>query len=100
MNSDMEDLFDAARRLKNPAQRRAFLDAACHEAPRLRQELEQLLTLEPDAEALLDPGAANLHPEASELRQLPSALLASVPVEQRVGERVGRYKLLQKLGEG
>ncbi len=95
MNSEVEDLFEAARRLKTPPQRPAFLDAACCENPKIRRELEELLALESDAKSLLDGGAASLHPNASELRQFPSALLASAPVREQVGEWVGRYKLLQ-----
>src|SRR6476620_7421285 len=98
MNSEVEDLFDAARRLKDPAQRRAFLDAACHNDRRLRQELEELLALQPDAQALLDPGVAGFHPEASELHRLPPALIASVALQERIGDRVGRYKLREKIG--
>ena len=37
MNSEVEDLFDAARRLNDPARRRAFLDAACHDHPELQR---------------------------------------------------------------
>src|SRR6516225_6411291 len=100
MNFEVEDLFDAARRLKNPAQRQAFIDAACRDNPGLRQELQELLALEPDAEVLLDPGVAALHPEASELRQIPPELVASLGMQEQVGDRVGRYKLREKIGEG
>jgi len=100
MNFEVEDLFDAARRLKNPAQRQAFIDAACSDNPGLRQELQELLALEPDAEVLLDPGVAALHPEASELRQIPPELVASLGMQEQVGDRVGRYKLREKIGEG
>jgi serine/threonine protein kinase len=100
MSFEVEDLFEAARRLKDPAQRQAFLDAACSENPELRRELEELLALQPDAEVLLDPGVANLHPEASELRQIPPELVASLGMPEQVGDRVGRYKLREKIGEG
>src|ERR1700749_4346108 len=100
MSFETEDLFEAARRLKNPAQRQAFLDVACRDNPGLRRELEELLALEPDAEALLDPGIASLHPEAGELKQMPPDILASLSMPEQVGERVGRYKLREKIGEG
>src|SRR6516164_9261837 len=100
MNFELEDLFDAARRLKNPAQRHAFLDAACSDNPGLLREIEELLALEPDAEVLLDPGVAALHPEASELRQIPPELVASLGMQEQVGDRVGQYKLREKIGEG
>jgi serine/threonine protein kinase/WD40 repeat protein len=100
MNFEVEDLFDAARRLKHSAQRQAFLDAVCRDNPELRRELEELLALQPDAEAILEPGVDGLHPEASELRQIPPELVASLGVPEQVGERVGRYKLREKIGEG
>src|SRR5262245_61967984 len=37
--SEEETLFDAARRLTNPAQRQAFIDAVCAEDPALRLRL-------------------------------------------------------------
>jgi serine/threonine protein kinase/WD40 repeat protein len=100
MNAPLEELFEAARTLYNPIQRRAFLDAACHDAPDLRRELEELLALEPDARALLDAGVADFHPDASELYQVPPSVIASAAVEEGIGDRVGRYKLREKIGEG
>jgi hypothetical protein len=38
-----EQLFHAAAEMKDPAQRAAFLDAACGQHPRLRAEFEELL---------------------------------------------------------
>src|SRR5260221_11690489 len=100
MSLEIEDLFDAARRLKNPAQRQSFLEAACSDNPALRMEIEDLLRLEHDAEALLDAGVAGLLPEASGLRQIPTEVIASLGVPEQVGERVGRYKLRERIGEG
>lgn len=100
MSSEVEDLFDAARRLKNPAQREAFLDAACQNHPGLRRELEELLALQPDAQDLLDAGIARLDPEADSLPRLAPALAATVTVQEQVGDRVDRYKLREKIGEG
>jgi serine/threonine protein kinase/WD40 repeat protein len=100
MNSEVEDLFDAARRLNDPARRRAFLDAACHDHPELRKELEQLLALQPHAQALLDRGVAGFHPEAADLHPLTPADIASAALTERIGDCVGRYKLREKIGEG
>ncbi len=100
MSTEVEDLFEGARRLANPAQRQAFLDAACGENTLLRRELEELLALRSDAEVLLEAGVAGLHPEAGELRQLSSRFVATMGFPEQVGDRVGRYKLREKIGEG
>ena len=42
-------LFEAARHLSTPEQRRAYLDRACAEDPELRQQIEALLELEAPA---------------------------------------------------
>ena len=42
-------LFEAARHLSTPEQRRAYLDRACGDDPELRQQIEALLALEAPA---------------------------------------------------
>ena len=54
MNPDAmlkEALFEAARHLSTPEQRRAYLDRACEDDPELRREIEALLELETPANA-------------------------------------------------
>jgi serine/threonine protein kinase len=90
-------LFDAARKLTNPTQRAAYLDEACRGDALLRRRVEELLSLQAQADTRYEEAA----------RQAPRAILEAlsargagpVPTEQ-VGDRIGRYKLLQKLGEG
>ncbi|HNQ91267.1 MAG TPA: hypothetical protein PKM73_21850 [Verrucomicrobiota bacterium] len=56
--NDEETLFEAARRLADPDQRRAFLDAACGGQVELRRRLDELLAVLPEAEAYFDRPAA------------------------------------------
>ena len=86
-----EDLFAAALGLPR-VERTAFLERACAGEPNLRGRVEALLAAseaagdflqEPDAEARL----ADDRP-GNQLR------------EENVGDRIGRYKLLRKIGEG
>jgi serine/threonine protein kinase/formylglycine-generating enzyme required for sulfatase activity len=73
------ELFDAALE-RAVADRAAFLDGACAGDSGLRRELDSLLELHAEAEeALRDPLA---------------------PVTEQPGDRIGPYKLLQKIGEG
>lgn len=97
-----ETLFDAARRLENAPARRAFLEQACAGDSGLRRRVESLLAAETDAEKffkgaipfqnLADTAQVGLTPEENHDAQ--STLLDGV------GARIGRYKLLQKIGEG
>ena len=92
-------LFSAA--LELPAsQRAAYLAEACADDPALRQRLEALLGVHEKAITFLEnppPGAQESPAEA----ELPTATLrlTSVPSE-KPGDRIGRYKLLQQIGEG
>ena len=83
-------LFAAARELADAAQRRAFLDGACADDPQMRQRLEELLAAQPEADRFFVEGAAALEPPAA----------TQVLVTEKLGDRVGRYKLLQRIGEG
>ena len=76
------------------ADRGAFLDRACGAGPALRARVEALLRgyEGPGAEFELSPFA-----EAADIARGQST---SAPHEYAAGMRVGRYRLLQKLGEG
>ncbi|HEU5396724.1 MAG TPA: serine/threonine-protein kinase [Verrucomicrobiae bacterium] len=83
-----EALFDAARNLPSAAARRAFLDQACGNNAELRRRLEELLQAGAEAENFFEQG---LPPRGPRPAPSPTALEFS---------HVGRYKLLQKIGEG
>jgi serine/threonine protein kinase len=85
-------VFSQARRL--PAgQRAVYLDAACAGDAPLRQRVEELLQASEEAGGFLENPAA-VPPEPG-----GSVRLAAVPVVE-LGDRIGRYKLLQQIGEG
>ena len=92
-------LFSAA--LELPAsERAAYLNEACADDPALRQRLEELLRVHQDAITFLENNA----PEAQEspIRAQvpePTIRLSTSPAE-KAGDRIGRYKLLQQIGEG
>jgi serine/threonine protein kinase/WD40 repeat protein len=91
-------VFSAARRLP-PAERAPYLDQTCAGDPALRRRVEELLRASEDAEDFLKepaPGAQrpNSAPAAATL-----VLNVTAPGE-RAGDRIGRYKLLQQIGEG
>src|ERR1700722_1164717 len=88
-NQNREQLFHAAAELQDPAQRGAFLDAACAGNTKLRAEIEELLRHDDEAGSFLDKPVV-----AGELTG------AYAPVTEGPGTVIGPYKLLQKIGEG
>jgi eukaryotic-like serine/threonine-protein kinase len=84
-------IFDAALACASPQERAAYLDKACTGKPELRRRIEVLLAAHDQATGFLQ------NPQAAAAR--PTVRLALQPEEQP-GERIGRYKLLQKIGEG
>ena len=81
------------------AQRATRLDTSCAGDTALRQRVEELLRANEEAGAFLQnpaPGAQRPAPGTGESDWGPGP---STPVE-RVGDLIGRYKLLQQLGEG
>ncbi|HEV7926951.1 MAG TPA: protein kinase, partial [Verrucomicrobiae bacterium] len=85
-------LFSAARRLP-PNERAAFLDDACAGDAALRQRVEELLRAGEEAGAFLQKPAANAPGRARTIR-------VTLPPVEKLGDRVGRYKILQQIGEG
>jgi len=85
-------IFSAARRLA-PDQRAAYLDQECAGDADLRQRIEELLRASEEAGAFLQgPGAVPP-------KQVGTIRLILSPTEQP-GDKIGRYKLLQQIGEG
>src|SRR5437667_8086465 len=92
-------LFGAA--LELPAgQRAAYLTEACADDPALRLRLEGLLRVHEEAIPFLENAApgAQQSPMAAELSDAKVRACRS-PAE-KAGDRIGRYKLLQQIGEG
>src|SRR6266498_3118249 len=87
MNAPVQSIraiFDEASEIADAEQRRAFVARACDDNEALRREVEELLAAHETAGGFLaDP------------KRDESAVLTL-----KEGDRIGRYKLLQKIGEG
>ena len=89
-----ETLFDAALQLATPAERAAYLKEACPDDESLRQRVLALLQAHAQADDLLDKPAAGLPARTLILNP------ALFPPSEKPGDKIGHYKLLQKIGEG
>jgi len=95
-----------AANVRDPALRALFLDQACAGDPGLRAAVEEMLAAHAGAERFFATGRAAVNaPEldlqaAAVLREDPDKPLPAALDDELIGSRVGRYKVLQKIGEG
>src|SRR5262245_57703656 len=94
-------VFNEALQLP-PAERAAFLDEACAGDAELRARVEDLLQAHIRAGSFLQESATGVTPfRTSPKREAPSSSARLPdPFVERAGDRIGRYKLLQQIGEG
>jgi eukaryotic-like serine/threonine-protein kinase len=95
-------LFYAAASIADAEQRLRFLDQACAGNPELRAAVEGMLTTQGEAESFFASERAGLALPSEAIRTTaPGNSTATKPEEdENCGARVGRYKLLQRIGEG
>src|SRR5262245_56524688 len=88
---DEEAIFQAARKIDDPASRQAYLDQSCGENRALRERLEALLHVHDHEQGFLlsPPTDASI-----------TATVDVPPMAEGPGTVIGPYKLLQPLGEG
>ncbi|HEX4119679.1 MAG TPA: protein kinase [Verrucomicrobiae bacterium] len=100
-----EAIFVAALPL-SAAQRAAYLDQACAGNPRLRRRVEGLLQAHEKAGAFLEtpPGGVQPFPPVPVPTPAPpvagATVLLSLPSLEKAGDKIGRYKVREKIGEG
>src|SRR5579863_3231880 len=83
--------FVDAAILLPPAQRADYLDRAAAGDVGLRQRLETLLIAQAHPESAADPSVP----------KNPNTTIAIAPSQsEKAGDKIGRYKLLQQIGEG
>jgi WD40 repeat protein/serine/threonine protein kinase len=89
-----EEIFSAALAINGQDERAAFLDSACGADPAVRERVESLLAAEMRSREFMPAqtgaGAATFQVRTENL----------VPLTEQPGTRIGRYKLLQMIGEG
>ncbi len=103
-----EELFDQARKLPDASSRARFLAKACRDDTEMRERLEGMLATALEAETFFSessqalPHLTTFHGGTGGLETTThgSVVAAPLPGEEAVGSRIGRYKLLEKIGEG
>ena len=88
-NERLEELFSAALEQKSWARQSSFLDEACAGDTALRSKLEQLLRAHDRVGSFLEGPPID-----------PNATIESTSQCEMTGTKIGRYKILQQLGEG
>ena len=89
-------LFQAAAQFTDAA-RATFLDGACLGNRVLRQRLEALLAANESKDSFLEPESAAPGRAPAATMKLE---LEDTPEDEAVGQTLGRYKLMERLGEG
>ncbi|MEI6394742.1 MAG: serine/threonine protein kinase, partial [Verrucomicrobiota bacterium] len=89
-----EEIFAEALRLPTPEGRALYLNHACGNDEPLRRRVEALL------QAHDNPGEVPDNPTAEVSASTISVATGMVPLFVKPGERIGRYRILESIGEG
>src|SRR3954470_4726666 len=85
--SEKEIFFEVIEKA-TPEERAAYLEGACGKDPLLRRRVEELVAKHFEQDSFMKRAAVEVAPTAI------------VPITEAPGTVIGRYKLLEKLGEG
>jgi serine/threonine protein kinase len=98
---DVDLIYATARELP-PEERPAYLTRVCEDDSELRKRVEQMLAIADEAEALITDLPETESEEREPGHGTPKGFqpeIADMP-DETVGQRIGRYKILEKVGEG
>jgi eukaryotic-like serine/threonine-protein kinase len=95
------DIFLEALGKANEDERVAYLEHACGRDAELRQQVEGLLREQQQVGGFLEtPAFKGPHPGGSNAARGPTDTVVTTTPTEKPGDFIGRYKLLQKIGEG
>ena len=97
-----ETIFETARSKTAPAERAAYLDAACAGDPELRRRIEDLLRAHERSGGLLDSLPHDPSPRTEQWGDTPlgGGPPSARPITEGPGSTIGPYNLIRKIGEG
>src|SRR5260370_14395992 len=84
----LESIFAAAVEISTEAERRRFVEQACADDTELKQRVEEMVENHFRAGNFLEPPTAGV------------VASADVPIVERPGSVIGKFKLLEQIGEG
>jgi serine/threonine protein kinase/WD40 repeat protein len=97
-NQSLRTIFNEAVEIVDARQRSEYLVQACGDDTILRQRIEELIAANNEAGRFLGRVGDTGRPAAQDNASSGAALLATIT--EQAGDKIGRYKLLQKIGEG
>src|ERR1043165_6915185 len=100
--NSLRNIFAEALEIEDAQQRAAFLSQACGTDSALRREVEELIQAEAAAGKFRpeQPAATGWSSLVGSQEALGlGGVILNVPVTEQPGDRIGRYKLVQKIGE-
>ena len=101
MKVALQEIFDDALQIKEPAERGVMLDRVCAGDGKLRERIEELLAVAGHADQFFTDCVTAVATSAEELVQANSRNgSAGDGLEEPMGSNIGPYKLFQKIGEG
>jgi hypothetical protein len=101
VNSE-ETIFEHALGIRSPPAREAYLRDACVGDAALLERLQGLLGAHDRAGRFLEHAQPAVEASGLDLGAVPSPPGGTtiLPLTEKAGDRIGRYKLLEKIGEG
>ena len=94
-DKSLQNLFNGALERRDAAERVRFLDEACGGDTALRERVEKLLRASDEIGGFM--AQPSRKPAGLDLNQ-PGRVV--IPLTEKAGDMIGRYKLLQQIGEG
>ncbi len=97
--NSLRTIFAEALEIEDPQQRAAYLTQACGADSALRREVEELLQAQEEAGEFL-PGQPATGAARADLLNSIGAMVPQALRTEQAGDWIGRYRLLQRIGEG
>jgi eukaryotic-like serine/threonine-protein kinase len=95
-----QSLFEAALQIANAGEREIFLDQSCAGDFELRNRISNLLAAHEKSDRLFSPGVSDFVTRSGDFLTAAGLVDGEPLGGEKIGARVGRYKILRLLGEG